>query len=52
MGTEAAVTIQRAVVRCEPSLVVAADAAPVCPPNDHKPYTAPLSVNSLIVAAV
>ena len=32
--------IQRAVVRCEPSLIVAADAAPVCPPNAHKPYTA------------
>ena len=32
--------IQRAVVRCEPSLIVAADAAPVCPPNAHKPYAA------------
>ena len=52
MGTELAVAILRAVVRCEPSLVVAADAAPVCLPNDHKPYTAPQSVNSLVVAAV
>ncbi|MBR2358711.1 MAG: hypothetical protein IKA65_11895 [Lentisphaeria bacterium] len=33
MGTEAAVTIQRAAVRCEQSLILAADAA-------HKPYTA------------
>ena len=32
--------IQRAVVRCKPSLVVAADAAPVCPPTAHKPNTA------------
>ena len=40
MGTEAAVTIQQAVVRCEPSLAVAADAAPgcqltVCKPDKH-----------------
>ena len=44
--------IQRAVVRCKPSLVVAAVAAPVCLPNAPKPYTAPQSVNFLIVAAV
>ena len=32
--------IQRAVVRCKPSLIVAADAAPVSLLNAHKPYTA------------
>ena len=36
MGTEAAVTIQRAAVRCEQSLILAADAAHTA----HKPYTA------------
>ena len=52
MCTESAVTIQRAVVRCKPSLVVAAVAAPVCQPNAHSLTPPPQSVNSLIVAAV